>query len=220
MRASTACNVLFRHGGTWWVDVRKDSAWISAVHAPRACGRPDRHPGRGGVARRWRRVGGCRPRGDSRRVRCGSRAAGPDRSHQVPLRVARCPGWRCRSGPMDGAAAPGPRDQRELLRDVAVRLRRRSSAPACHSDPEYTTRGPAPLSFRQASRAYETSAAPTGRRRSDGAENAMVSFPLLINEGTLGATLPSQWLANRTFIGQDRARRIIVGTTRDAFFSL
>ena len=31
---------------------------------------------------------------------------------------------------------------------------------------------------------------------------------------------PSQWLANRSFIAQDRQGRIIIGTTRDAFFTL
>jgi hypothetical protein len=30
----------------------------------------------------------------------------------------------------------------------------------------------------------------------------------------------SRWLANRSFIGQDKAGRIIIGTTTDAFFSL
>jgi exopolysaccharide biosynthesis protein len=53
-----------------------------------------------------------------------------------------------------------------------------------------------------------------------GADNAMVSFPLLLANGTNRVRHVSQWLANRSFIGQDGAGRIIIGTTTDAFFSL
>lgn len=53
-----------------------------------------------------------------------------------------------------------------------------------------------------------------------GARNAMVSYPLLVVDGTTRVPRPSRWLANRSFIGQDRDGRIIIGTTRDAFFSL
>ncbi|CDX40761.1 conserved exported hypothetical protein [Mesorhizobium sp. SOD10] len=55
----------------------------------------------------------------------------------------------------------------------------------------------------------------------DGAENAMVSYPLLIGEdGGNAVRAKSNWLANRTFIAEDRQGRIIVGSTKDAFFSL
>jgi len=63
-------------------------------------------------------------------------------------------------------------------------------------------------------------------RRSDwqtafqGAENAMVSYPLLVADGLEQVAHPSRWLASRSFVGQDAAGRIIIGTTRDAFFSL
>jgi hypothetical protein len=53
-----------------------------------------------------------------------------------------------------------------------------------------------------------------------GAENAMVSYPLLLSGGANRVTHPSRWLANRSFIGQDGSGRIIIGTTTDAFFSL
>jgi hypothetical protein len=53
-----------------------------------------------------------------------------------------------------------------------------------------------------------------------GADNAMVSFPLLVADGRSRVRRASQWLANRSFIGQDTAGRIIIGTTADAFFSL
>jgi hypothetical protein len=54
-----------------------------------------------------------------------------------------------------------------------------------------------------------------------GSSNAMVSYPLLIgNDGKSHVASRSRWLANRTFIGQSRDGRILIGTTRDAFFSL
>lgn len=55
----------------------------------------------------------------------------------------------------------------------------------------------------------------------DGAENAMVSYPLLIgDDGGNKVRAKSNWLANRTFIAEDRQGRIIVGSTKEAFFSL
>lgn len=53
------------------------------------------------------------------------------------------------------------------------------------------------------------------------ADNAMVSYPLLVGEdGRNTVRAKSNWLANRTFIAEDRQGRILVGSTRDAFFSL
>lgn len=55
----------------------------------------------------------------------------------------------------------------------------------------------------------------------DGAENAMVSYPLLIGEdGRNNVRAKSNWLANRTFVAEDHQGRIIIGSTKDAFFSL
>jgi hypothetical protein len=54
----------------------------------------------------------------------------------------------------------------------------------------------------------------------EGAENAMVSYPLLVANGATRVVRPSRWLANRSFVGQDGSGRIIIGTTADAFFSL
>ncbi|GLY88772.1 hypothetical protein Airi02_067010 [Actinoallomurus iriomotensis] len=60
------------------------------------------------------------------------------------------------------------------------------------------------------------------RRVTDGASQAMVSYPMLLGADGHGRTNgeDERWLANRSFLGQDRAGRIIVGTTRDAYFSL
>lgn len=54
-----------------------------------------------------------------------------------------------------------------------------------------------------------------------GARNAMVSYPLLIgDDGQTHVAIKSRWLANRTFVGKDNRGLIIIGTTREAFFSL
>ncbi|MDB5648494.1 MAG: hypothetical protein JWL62_14 [Hyphomicrobiales bacterium] len=53
-----------------------------------------------------------------------------------------------------------------------------------------------------------------------GATNAMVSYPMLIGDDGQSRAKPSKWLAGRSFIGQDRANRIVIGTTVDAFMTL
>jgi phosphodiester glycosidase len=54
-----------------------------------------------------------------------------------------------------------------------------------------------------------------------GADDAMVSYPLLLAEdGTSRVPSGSGWLANRSFLGQDRSGRMVVGTTEGAYFTL
>jgi hypothetical protein len=48
----------------------------------------------------------------------------------------------------------------------------------------------------------------------------MVSYPLLVGPGPSRIQADHRWLANRTFIAHDSAGRIILGTTKEAFFSL
>lgn len=55
-----------------------------------------------------------------------------------------------------------------------------------------------------------------------GALQAMVSFPMLIGDdgaSRAGRSDP-RWLANRSFVAEDAQGRIVIGTTREAFFSL
>jgi Phosphodiester glycosidase len=55
----------------------------------------------------------------------------------------------------------------------------------------------------------------------NGADDAMVSYPLLVApDGSDRVKADRRWLANRSFVGQDGSGRIIIGTTADAFFSL
>lgn len=54
-----------------------------------------------------------------------------------------------------------------------------------------------------------------------GADHGMVSYPLLIGaDGQSRSKGNARWLANRSFVGQDGDGRIVLGTTKDAFFSL
>lgn len=53
-----------------------------------------------------------------------------------------------------------------------------------------------------------------------GAQDALVSFPLLVGGASEHKIIASDWLANRSFVGIDRTGRVILGTTKDAFFSL
>jgi hypothetical protein len=60
------------------------------------------------------------------------------------------------------------------------------------------------------------------RRVTDGASQAMVSYPMLLGSDgrdRVGGA-DERWLATRSFLGQDGGGRIIIGTTRDAYFSL
>jgi hypothetical protein len=52
------------------------------------------------------------------------------------------------------------------------------------------------------------------------ARYGLVSYPLLVGPGRHGVKSSPHWLANRTFIGQDSEGFIILGTTKEAFFSL
>ena len=54
-----------------------------------------------------------------------------------------------------------------------------------------------------------------------GADDAMVSYPLLLDaQGKPRPIRASDWLANRTFVGTDAQGWVVIGTTADAYFSL
>src|SRR5262249_11037594 len=55
----------------------------------------------------------------------------------------------------------------------------------------------------------------------EGAHTAFVSYPLLIAPDGQTRTGPDAgWLANRSFVGKDVSGRIIIGTTKQGFFTL
>lgn len=53
-----------------------------------------------------------------------------------------------------------------------------------------------------------------------GQDQAFVSFPLLVAAGAPGRANESSWVANRTFVAQDRQGRLIFGVTETGFFTL
>jgi Phosphodiester glycosidase len=54
-----------------------------------------------------------------------------------------------------------------------------------------------------------------------GADDAMVSYPMLIGaDGNSRVSTDQGWLANRSFVADDKNGNIILGTTKDAFFTL
>jgi hypothetical protein len=57
-------------------------------------------------------------------------------------------------------------------------------------------------------------------RAFEGADNAMVSYPMLIGSDGQGRAPVSNWLANRSFVAEDVDGFIVLGTTVDAFFSI
>jgi hypothetical protein len=59
------------------------------------------------------------------------------------------------------------------------------------------------------------------REAFQGADHGLVSCPLLIGaDGQSRSKGNALWLANRSFVGQDEHGLVILGTTKDAFFSL
>ena len=53
------------------------------------------------------------------------------------------------------------------------------------------------------------------------ADTAMVAYPLLVGkDGQSHVTVTSDWLANRTFVAEDKTGHIVIGSTKEAFFSL
>jgi hypothetical protein len=58
------------------------------------------------------------------------------------------------------------------------------------------------------------------RKALDGARDAFVSYPLLLDRNGQSRASPSQWLANRSFIAQDHAGRVVIGTSVDAVLTL
>lgn len=54
----------------------------------------------------------------------------------------------------------------------------------------------------------------------NGIDHGAISYPLLVGPPPSRVGGDARWLANRSFIGEDSAGLVAVGTTRDAFFSL
>jgi hypothetical protein len=212
-------NVVLQHGGTYWLSVGLDSPRLSPAMRRALDDTPEATAG----AFAWNSIGEGFEVGELP-VMVGD--AEVDR-----ILLARIDPQHFRFVLRN--APSGGKDLDRWMAELGAALVVNGSYYAPHGEPatpvisDGTRLGPA--AYNAKAGAFIASSGFTGirdlrdadwRTAFEGAENAMVSYPLLVADGTTHIAHPSRWLANRSFIGQDKAGRIIIGTTRDAFFSL
>jgi hypothetical protein len=216
---SYALHVVLRHGGTWWLDVAPDSPRLSPAMRLALAEAPDAEPG--DVA--WlsvapgfetadmpvavddrivdhillARIDPTRFRFVLRSAPAGDRALEDWMVQPGAVLVVNGP-YFTRSGEPDtpllsDGLALGPRDYD-------------AKAGAFVAGPGYA--------------AIHDLTDEDWQAAFRGADNAAVSFPMLVAQGETRVRRKSNWLANRSFVAQDAAGRIVIGTTTDAFFSL
>jgi hypothetical protein len=212
-------HVIARHGGTFWFHVGTDSSHLSPSMRLAIAQAPAAVPGEV----EWRKIEGGFDAADLPVL-----ANGRDVDH---ILLARIDPARFRFALRTAPAGDKGLDQwmAELGAVLVVNgsYFSRRGQPDTPLVSEGVLLGPQDYDARAG--AFVASASFTGIRdlaREDwrtafqGADNAMVSYPLLVADGASRVARTSQWLANRSFVGQDQAGRIIIGTTTDAFFSL
>lgn len=212
-------NVLFRHGGTWWVTVGTDSNWLSSAMRLALSDAPVAEPG--GFA--WRTIETGFDVAD-----LDARVNGQvvDRVRLVRIDPAlfrfeiktafrgdtKLDDWMTSSHPVmvvNGSYSDRHgRAATPLISDGALQGPSDYDAKAGAFIGRKGSVGVLDLRDTDYHAAFA------------GASDAMVSFPLLIADGQTHVEHPSRWLANRSFVGQDRSGHIVIGTTDDAFFTL
>lgn len=210
---------LVRHGGTWWLPVGTDSAWLSPSMRLALGAAPVATPGE----LRWRTVSVGFDVAD-----LGAMVGEQAVDHVLLARIDPAH-FRC----LVRNASDGDKglDQWMAQRGAALVVNGSYYALDGKPDTPFLSDGMplGPRRYEAKAGAFVASPNFTGIRDLEhrdwqdafrGAENAMVSYPLLVVDGTTRVTRPSRWLANRSFVGQDREGRVIIGTTTDAFFSL
>ena len=216
---SYALHVVLRHGGTWWLDVAPDSPRLSPAMRLALAEAPDAEPG--DVA--WLSVAPGFEASDLP-VTVGDQVVDHILLARIDPKQYR---FILRNAPA------GDRD----LGDWMVQL----GAVLVVNGPYFTHTGEPDTPFLSdgkalGPRSYDAragafvagagSAAIHDLATEDwptafhGAENAAVSFPMLLAKGENRVRQKSNWLANRSFVAEDSAGRIVIGTTTDAFFSL
>ncbi|MFC5180849.1 phosphodiester glycosidase family protein [Actinomadura harenae] len=215
-------NVLLRRGASTWIDVRPDDARLSEGIRLSLAGR--RTPDEAAPVR-WREAS---PGMDvaEQPVRVGGR-------HVDALLLTRIDPARYRFRVLNRPA--GDRGVGAWMKATGAALVVNGSYFDRHGRPDTPVvsdgRRLGPASYQAAHGAFVDG--PDGtrlvdlagrdwRQAVDGARQAMVSYPMLIGADGRGRAdqQDERWLANRSFLGQDRTGNIIVGTTRDAYFSL
>lgn len=212
-------HVLVRHGGTYWLKVPTDSPRLSPSMRLALAGPPVAAPG----VFTWRTIREGFETGDMPVMADGAAV-----DH---ILLARIDPARFRFSVR--TAPHGDRDLDQWMAELGAALVVNGSYYARYGQPDtpVVSEGAmlGPKDYDAKAGAFVSSTARTGIRdlshqdwhaALQGADNAMVSFPLLVANGENRVAHASRWLANRSFVGQDAAGRIIIGTTSDAFFSL
>jgi hypothetical protein len=216
---SYGIHVLLRHGGTFWINVKTDDARLSpsmrlALRDPPAAsaGRFD-----------WREVSPGFEVGELPVIAGGGEV---DR-----VMLARIDPARFRFEVHNASA--GDKDLDQWMAQLGAALVINGSYYSRYGTPvtpllsARTLLGPE--NYPAKAGAFVASAAFVGirdlaqedwRAAFRGADDAMVSFPLLVGPRPARQIPGSRWLANRSFVGQDKDGWIVLGTTSDAFFSL
>lgn len=212
-------HVLFRHGGTWWVSVGTDSSWMSSSMRLALGAAPVATPGNV----HWHVIDGGFETADLSAIVDG---------HQVDhVLLARINPAKFRFEVLTAHKGDVGLDQwMSQIRPVLVVNGSYSGRDGWPATPVLSKGGfLGPQTYEARAGAFISSSTFTGvqdlkhvdwEAAFKGAEDAMVSFPLLVADGQIAAVRPSRWLANRSFVGQDGEGRIIIGTTTDAFFPL
>jgi hypothetical protein len=216
---SYGLHVLVRHGGTYWLSVSVSSPRLSPSMRLALGGAPVAVAG----PFEWRTIDRGFEVADLPVL-----ANGQDVDH---ILLARIDPARFRFVVRNAPA--GDKDLDQWMAQFGAALIVNGSYYAQHGEPDtpFLSDGMllGPKDYDAKAGAFVASSAFTGirdlaqqdwRTAFQGADNAMVSYPLLVSNGTSRLTHSSRWLANRSFVGQDGEGRIIIGTTKDAFFSL
>jgi Phosphodiester glycosidase len=212
-------HVLLRHGGTWWLPVSSDSATLSPAMRLALGPAPGAIPGN--VT--WRSLA------DGFEV--ADLAALVDGKAVDHVLLARIDPTRFRFVALN--SSDGDKDLDQWMAQLGAALVVNGSYYAQNGAPDTPFLSNrmvlGPQDYDAKAGAFVAGADFTGVRdlahadwqtAFQRADNAMVSYPLLVVDGTTRVLRSSRWLANRSFVGQDTAGRIIIGTTTDAFFPL
>ena len=212
-------HVALRHGGTWWVGVGTDSKWMSPSMRLALRQAPPATPG----TLNWRTI--------ADRFEVADLAAMVDGREVDRLLLARIDPAKYRFDVRTAYRGDtGLDDWMDRLRPALVVNGSYTGRDGRPSTPVLSRGAPlGPEAYDARAGAFVSAAPFTGVRALSGvgwadafrgADNAMVSFPLLVSGGQPGPVRSSRWLANRSFVGQDNDGRVIIGTTTDAFFPL
>ena len=216
---SYGIHVLLRHGGTFWINVKTDDARLSpsmrlALRDP---------PAASAGSFDWREISPGFEVGELPVIAGGGEV---DR-----VMLARIDPARFRFEVRNASA--GDKDLDQWMAELGAALVINGSYYSRYGTPvtPLVSRGTllGPEHYDAKAGAFVASAAFVGIRdlaQEDwqaafrGADDAMVSYPLLVAPGPARQIAPSRWLANRSFVGQDKDGWMVLGTTSDAFFSL